>query len=167
MDTLVIYTDGSHLNKQNKQDSRLGCGGVLVDPDGGNRFGQIKNKFSRELIPEFMKLHYGTDDCSNPTAEMMGVLLALSYFRKDIISANLKKLIICADYEGVKYWLTDVWSAKKPYIRKIKDEITTELEKLGLLGKVEFRWVKGHQNNIYSSADAYWNNYVDKLAKGL
>ena len=48
-----IYTDGSHLDKQNN--GRLGIGGVLIDPTGPG-MGTMLNKFSIELTPEYMNL---------------------------------------------------------------------------------------------------------------
>lgn len=168
MKALHIYTDGSHLNKQNKRLSRLGCGGVLVDPNGGGKFGRNLNEFSERLDPLYMKQYYGTDDCSNPTAEMMGVLIALDRFKDSLIDPSVDNIKIFADYEGVKYWMTEVWTAKKPYIRRIKDEINTILQEYGISEKVEFEWVKGHQSvmMVFNDMDAYWNDYVDHLAKG-
>lgn len=34
-----IYTDGSHLDKQNN--GRLGCGGVMVKDDNAGKYGTI------------------------------------------------------------------------------------------------------------------------------
>ena len=49
---IEIYTDGSHLDKQNN--GRLGCGGVMVDRRIGNGVGKLLDEFSDELPPSYM-----------------------------------------------------------------------------------------------------------------
>lgn len=163
MKILTIYTDGSHLDKQNN--GRLGCGGIAVD------FSKPYNKqevgrFSQELIPEFLRLNYGTDKCSNPSAELLGVYCALVHFKSLI--KNYDKIIFKADYNGVQMWMTKRWRIKEPYIQKMKDDIDQEIKDQELQGKVEFDWVKGHQTKVNRelNPDGYWNNYVDLVAKG-
>lgn len=144
-----IYTDGSHLKHKS---GRLGIGGVLVCND------KLVSSFSQELSLNYMKFAYQVSDPSNPTAELMAVLVALRTFGKEI--KNLQgQVIIHADYMGVKAWMTDEWKVKEPYIQKIKDEIKEEIKRLGLGGKVSYEWVHGHSGDK-------WNEYTDKLAKG-
>jgi len=139
MKILNIYTDGSHLDKQNK--GRLGCGGVAIDfskPKGQ----RIVGEYQQELTKDFMKFSYGTDDCSNPTAEMMGVYCALVHFKKDI--KKYDKVIFHADYMGVSGWMggSDVkkpWKINESYIQKIKDDIDSEIKEQGLSGKIDFK----------------------------
>lgn len=157
-----IYIDGSHLDKQNN--GRLGVGGVLVDlNDSGNKMGKLLNKFSIELTPEYMKLSFGADKCSNPSAELTALLHALYQF-KGSYGPN-DKIVVHADYLGVKEWMTGNWKIKEPYIARIKSDIDREITKQGLQGRIEFKWVKGHQKDN-TNPDVYWNNFVDSLAKG-
>lgn len=160
MKTISIYTDGSHLDKLNN--GRLGCGGVMID-NGGPGFGTKLDEFSQELKPEWLQKYLGTSNVSNPTAEMLGALLALQRFD---IPKDADEIIVYADYEGVKYWNTGVWRAKESYIKKIKDDIASTLNQKALTGKVRFEWVKGHQSKSILTSGAYWNNIVDLLAKG-
>ena len=80
MKKLIIYTDGSHLDKQHG--GRLGIGGVLVDP--------MKNKaiseFSEGINPKYMKITYGAQTCSNPTMELLAAYYALVQFKKELNS---------------------------------------------------------------------------------
>lgn len=157
-----IYIDGSHLDKQNN--GRLGVGGVLVDlNDSGNKMGKLLNKFSTELTPEYMKLSFSADKCSNPSAELTALLHALYQFKGSYGPSD--KIVVHADYLGVKEWMTGNWKIKEPYIARIKADIDREITKQGLQGRIEFKWVKGHQKDN-TNPDVYWNNFVDSLAKG-
>lgn len=156
-----IYIDGSHLDKQHN--GRLGIGGVLVDLNDGTKKGKMLNKFSIELTPEYMKLSFGADKCSNPSAELTALLHALYQFKGSY--GQNDKIVIHADYLGVKEWMTGNWKIKEPYIARIKADIDKEINKQGLQGRIEYKWVKGHQKDN-SNPDVYWNNFVDSLAKG-
>lgn len=157
MKRLTIYTDGSHLKHTS---GRLGIGGVLLDD-----FDNILSEFSEELSIEWLRERYGTSDVSNPTCEMLANLYALVKFR-DLIK-GCSSLTMKADYEGVQKWNTGIWKARLPYIKAIKDQTTEEIERQGLKGKIHFEWVKGHQKKSILSRDSRWNDYVDKLAKGI
>lgn len=150
-----IFTDGSHLDKQNN--GRLGIGGVILK-EGDSK---ILDEFSEELTKDYMLMEYGTVTASNPTAELIAVLRALQKFRPLIKSPNAT-VRVYADFRGVSEWLNGNWKTKEPYIKKIKDLILEEIQRQGY--NIEFRWVKGHQSVM--SREAKWNNYVDKLAKG-
>ena len=160
MKTYHIYTDGSHF--KNGGSGRLGIGGILIDPGKNPPRGEIIEKFSMEILKDYLRVHYGTDDCSNPTMEMLAVLTALREF-KEFFGKN-DKIILMMDYEGVKYWIEGKWQAKKSYIRQLRDEIKKEISDQNL--EIEFKWIKGHQIVSESSNESYWNNKVDKLAKG-
>ena len=151
----IIYTDGSHLKHTT---GRLGIGGIIVDSSG-----KVVDKFSEEIDVKWLMNTYGTSDVSNPTCEMLAVLVALRKF--NLVPGD--EVIIKADYQGVMCWLNNTWKAKKPYIKAIKDDILKEIESLGLKGKVSFEWVKGHQTGPSLGKDAMFNGMVDKLAKGL
>ena len=159
-----IYTDGSHLDKQNN--GRLGVGGVLVLPSSTGGIGKLIDKFSTELIESYMNLYFGTTKCSNPSAELVAVLHSLYNFSKYF--TNEDTISIYADYIGVREWMTGKWKIKEPYIARIKSDIDEEIRKLGLVGRIDYNWIKGHQKNTKSiiDPDIYWNNYVDLLAKG-
>ena len=153
----IIYTDGSHLKHTS---GRLGIGGVLIDP--------ITNKkiaaFSKEISVDYMIKNYGTSDVSNPTCEMLANLWALREFASEIGPED--EICMKADYIGVQAWNTKVWKINKPYIQKIKEDTDAEIKRQRLLGRIKYDWVKGHQKKSVMTKDAYWNNYVDKLAKG-
>ena len=157
-----IYIDGSHLDKQNN--GRLGIGGVFIDQSGPG-MGRLVGEFSMELSPEYMKLTFGADKCSNPSAELTALLIALQKFKG--LSGNSDMLVIHADYIGVKSWMEGSWKIKEPYISRIKNDIDDEIRKQGLTGRISYQWVKGHQSAsaLRTDPDAYWNNYVDLLAK--
>ena len=157
MKEVHIYTDGSHLDKQHG--GRLGCGGVLVVD------GKAIKTFSKELTGAYMKMMFGSDKCSNPSAELTAVYLALKEFRKELKGAN--KIIFHADFSGVKEWMTGKWKVKEVIIKNIKAKVDEEIAAQGLADKISFEWVKGHQS-LRDNKDphAYWNSYVDKLAKG-
>lgn len=163
MKRLDIYIDGSHLNKQNKGDDRLGCGGVLVNLEGPG-MGTLLDSFSIQLLPDYMKMSFGAISPSNPSAELVAVLQALQHFRKDL--KGVEEIVIHADYMGVSEWMEGRWRVKEPYIARIKDAVIEEIGRQGLRGKVRFSWVKGHQKNINSSPDAYWNAEADLRARG-
>jgi ribonuclease HI len=155
-----IFTDGSHLKGQGGS-GRLGCGGVLVDPEGGGLFGKELSRFSLEITPEYMELTYGSSDISNPTAEMFGVLSALKEFKKYLKSGI--EITVFADYQGVREWLTGKWKINKKYIQGIRDDIMEEIKRGDL--DVTFEWIPGHQSgrdNFWK----HWNDVVDLLAKG-
>lgn len=156
-----IYIDGSHLDKQHN--GRLGIGGVLVDLNSTEKMGKLLNKFSIELTPEYMKFSFGADKCSNPSAELTALLQALYQFKGSYGPSD--KIVIHADYLGVKEWMTGTWKIKEPYIARIKADIDKEINKQGLQGRIEYKWVKGHQKDL-NNPDIYWNNFVDSLAKG-
>ena len=160
MKTYHIYTDGSHF--KNGGSGRLGIGGILIDPDKNPPRGEIKEKFSMEILKDYLKVHYGTEDCSNPTMEMLAALTALREFKNSF--GKNDKIILMMDYEGVKYWIEGKWQAKKSYIRLLRDEIKKEISDQNL--DIEFKWIKGHQKASEVSSESYWNNKVDKLAKG-
>lgn len=160
MKTYHIYTDGSHF--KNGGSGRLGIGGVLVDPDKSLPRGENIKQFSMEILKDYLSVHYGTTDCSNPTMEMLAVLTALREFKGSY--GKQDKIILMMDYEGVKYWLDGTWQAKKSYIRQLRDEIKKEISNQGL--DIEFKWIRGHQKVTESSNESYWNNIVDNLAKG-
>jgi len=148
MKTIDIYTDGSHLKHTT---GRIGVGGVMIKDD------KPISEFSKYISPEYLKFMYGTSDCSNPTAEMLAVLIALQSFSKELKKYDM--IVFHADYLGVKNWMEGNWKVKAPYIQAIKNDITEEIKRQGLTNKVKFEWVKGHSGQK-------WNEYVDKLAKG-
>ena len=153
MEKIDIYTDGSHLDKQNN--GRLGCGGVMI------LSGKLVDEFSIEIKPEWLRENYGTDKVSNPSAEMLGLLMALRNFELPGDS----EIIIHADYIGVKSWMENKWQTKEPYLKKMKQDILKEIADQGLKN-IRYEWVKGHQKASIFNQDARWNNYVDILAKG-
>lgn len=151
----IIYTDGSHLKHTT---GRLGIGGIMVDSSG-----KVVDKFSEEIDVKWLMNTYGTSDVSNPTCEMLAVLVALRKFK---LSPG-DEVIMKQDYLGCMNFIEGTWKAKKPYIKAIRDDILKEIESIGLRGRISFEWVKGHQTGPSLSKDAIFNGMVDKLAKGL
>lgn len=154
MRNITIYTDGSHF-KGGSASGRLGCGGVMIVD------GKVVDKFSLEATAEYLLKEYGTNLVSNPTMEMLGALQALRYFKKNFKKGD--KIILKADYMGVRDWCTGKWKTKEPYIKLIKDDILKEIKDQKL--DLTFEWVKGHQRG--NSPDVIFNNMVDLLAKGI
>lgn len=152
MRRVVIYTDGSHF--KGKGSGRLGCGGVMVVD------GKVIDKFSIEPSTDFLLKDYGTTQVSNPTMEMLGALTALRRFKNNFRAGD--KIILKADYMGVRDWCTGKWRTKESYIKALKDDILEEIRSQHL--DLTFEWVKGHQKG--DSEDVTFNNMVDLLAKG-
>lgn len=152
----VIYTDGSHLKHTS---GRLGIGGILTE-DSKKEI----DSFSIEVSTQDLKTEFGTSDVSNPTCEMLAVLVALKKFKGQIKKTD--EVVMKADYTGVKNFIMGTWKIKAPYIAKIKEAIDNEIKSQGLQGRISFEWVKGHQNRSVLDPDAIWNNRVDLLAKG-
>lgn len=140
-----LYTDGSHL-KGVGASNRLGIGVVLVESD------IVLNTESMQVDRLKFKEQYGTDDVSNPTMEMLAVLLGIARF-SSILSGNSVEVL--ADYQGVSEWLNGRWRVNKPYIQKIKDDIMEQLRDNNITAK--FTWIKGHAGDKF-------NEMADRLA---
>lgn len=153
LNSYTIYTDGSDLKHTTK---RMGIGGILVNDRGK----EIK-RFSIELDRDYIFKLYQTRDCSNPFAEMVAVKEALLYF-SDYIDEPAEITFKC-DYMGVISWINGEWKAKAYYIKQVKEEIISLLEEQKNW-VVKFEWIKGHLSIM--DKDSYFNNLVDKLAKG-
>ena len=153
MRSVTIYTDGSHF-KGGAGSGRLGCGGVFVVG------GRVVDKFSLEATPKFLLDNYKTTQVSNPTMEMLGALIALRQFKDKFQPGD--KIVLKADYMGVRDWCTGKWKTKETYIKAIKEDILKEIKEQHL--DLTFEWVKGHQKGY--SEDVVFNNMVDLLAKG-
>lgn len=154
-----VYTDGSDFKRTSR---RLGIGGVLVDGSIGLHGKQI-DEFSFELDRKNLLKFFGTDQCSNPFAEMVAVYVAIKQFSKYFKKGDT--VVFHEDFIGCKEWIKGTWKTKEPYIKKITEEIRELLQKIDC--DIEFEWVKGHQSKSVLSKDAYWNDKADKLAKGL
>lgn len=152
----IIYTDGSDLKHTNH---RMGIGGILLDETAR----KLLDSFGSELSHEYLQMEYGTSDCSNPTAEMIAAAEALQTWSTKFKPGD--NIEIRADYMGVREWNTGRWKINKPYIQEAHDRIAKTIKETGI--KVTWTWVKGHQTGLglYGS-DKYWNDKVDKLAKG-
>lgn len=149
----VIYTDGSDLKHTTH---RMGVGGVLL------KDGQLIDSFGYELGHDYLKDHFGTTDCSNPTAEMVAARVALELWGSKFNPGD--KVELKADYIGVREWMTGKWKINKGYIRKVYQEIKDLEKESGV--SITWTWIKGHQTgpSLYGT-DKYWNDEVDKLAK--
>lgn len=155
----TVYTDGSDFKHTT---GRLGIGGILVENKEG-KLGKKLGEFSEVLSREDIQRDYNTSECSNPFAEMVATYRAIQKFSNIFKPGD--EIIFKADYIGVQGWITGKWKAKEKYIAQITNEIKKILSSSPW--KIEFQWVKGHQNASIMSPDAYWNREVDKLAKGI
>lgn len=151
----TIYTDGSDLKHTTH---RMGVGGILVDTAQG----KILDQFSEEIPLKYLKLRYGTTDCSNPTAEMIAVRRALEIWSRKFKPGD--HIDMYQDYLGVSEWLQGTWKAKKSYIKDLTDEIHEAIRKLRI--HIDWHWVKAHQARRGASQEAIYNDLVDRLAKG-
>lgn len=159
MSNYNIYIDGSHLDKQNN--GRLGVGGVILDPSMPGMLG-VRGKFSEELKSDWLRKEFKYSECSNPTAELIALLLALRNFG-NLLTGSCT-VDVYADYIGVREWMTGKWRVKEPIIKEVKAKIDSEIERLKLKHRIRYNWIRGHQKG--SGEDVFWNNYVDLLAKG-
>lgn len=139
-----LYTDGSHI----KGTTRLGIGAVLV------KNGVELDRLSKLINQTMFKIQYGIDDnVSNPTMELLALLVSLQEFKKHFKPGD--RILNIADYMGVGGWMTNKWKINKNYIRIIKNNIDEEIETQKL--ELSYAYVKSHSGNKF-------NELVDNLA---
>lgn len=148
MQTLEIYTDGSHF----KGSDRVGYGICFQDP-----VDQTKIYTHSAALDVASFRDYYNITVSNPTAELMAAVKVMEL----LDGIRNHRIIIYSDYNGVQFWLKGEWQAKKQYIKDIVTKGQVRIEQLTKNGNVvELKWLKGHSGNKM-------NNLADDLAKRM
>ena len=138
---IEIYTDGSCLGNP-------GVGG----------FGYIIIYFNGKKIKKLIGKG-GRKDTTNNRMELLAAIKAL----KTIENKNFsnREIVIYSDsnyvIKGITEWIKG-WKARN--FKDVKNiELWKELDILTIEKKIEWKWVKAHNGNLY-------NERVDKLARG-
>ena len=143
---LTIFVDGSHQDKQSRE-AKLGYG-AYMEYEGAEYSLSGNSEDVKKLLRNFDKF-----DISNPTAELLGLLVTLRTFE-----CTSEHVLIRQDYKGAinfgELWChsenssqhdTKPWKPKECYIRHIVTNIEdciAKIEENG--GSVEICWVPGH-----------------------
>ncbi|MBR2674497.1 MAG: ribonuclease HII [Mogibacterium sp.] len=132
------YVDGSY----DSATGRFSCGVVILETDENG-------------VTEQTELKSVFDDADaakqrNVAGEIMGAKTAIDY----CLANDIKKVIICHDYEGVGKWADGLWKANNPLTKGYKQFMADARR----LMDISFEKVKAHAGNKY-------NDIADKLAK--
>ena len=135
---LEIYTDGSYAKETNS-----GAASYVILLDG-----QLIHQYAIAL-PGF----------SSPASELSAVILALSTIKEPI--EELKLYCDCTFVLGCGFG--NFQRKKLPKLWKLFDKVLSKVKQQ--VPVIEAIHVKGHQKKSVISDQAFWNNYVDVLAK--
>lgn len=132
----IVYTDGAYSSVRNQ----MGIGIVFLKEG--------------KLILEYSKMFKkGT----NNVAEILAIIIAFSMIKQPIES-----LTIISDSMYCIGCATKGWKRNKNI--KLWKEFDKQYARVSeLCSNIVFQYVKGHQSEL-DTTEAYWNNYVDKLA---
>jgi len=86
----------------------------------------------------------------NVAPEIKAVLEVLKWAKEN----SIKGIKICYDYTGLEKWATGEWKAKNNLSKHYQDSVNQS----GI--NIHWQKVKAHSDN-------YWNEYVDRLARGV
>jgi viroplasmin and RNaseH domain-containing protein len=146
---IEVFTDGSH--SKHEKNGYLGFGAFCS-------YMEKEYIFSGNCTKELL---YGYDidpntKVSNPTMEFLGFaeFLRMMYEAKKDLSNYT--FIFKIDYEGVGFWMNNIWKTKEIYIRKIKEKCDFFIKNIN--AKILIEHVPGHSN-------IYGNERADQLAK--
>ena len=127
------YVDGSY-NANTKEYS----GAYVLLKDG-----QVIKEFSKKYCDEASSMR-------NVAGEIAAAKLVIAY----CLSANIKKLIIFHDYQGIAAWCTKEWKAKNRWTQEYADFYSAATRSM----QITFEKVKGHSGDPF-------NDRADELAK--
>lgn len=128
------FVDGSF----NPETKIYGCGGFLIDQHGKKHIIQETGN-----DPKIAKMR-------NVAGELLGAKETVKLARK----LGMKTLKIFYDYEGVEYWVSGLWRAKKTETIRYRDYMRVMMNGI----KITFEHVRGH-------AGILENEEADQLAK--
>jgi ribonuclease HI len=141
---IEIYTDGSCLGNPGVG----GYGFIIIYSIKNNG-----NNKQKKLIG-----HGGRADTTNNKMELLAVIKALRTIQKKGFSGNPITLYSDSQYviKGITEWIKG-WKTRN--FKDVKNtELWKELDSLTINKKIEWKWVKAHNGNLY-------NERVDKLAR--
>jgi len=144
---IEIYTDGSH--SKHESEGYLGFGAFCSYM--GDEY-----LYSADCTDKLLT-EYGIEPStklSNCTMEFLAFAELLRMIYEYKISNYI--FVFKIDYEGVAKWISNIWKANKPYIKKIKERCDFLLKNIKAEIKIEH--VPGHSN-------IYGNKRADQLAK--
>lgn len=127
-----VYVDGSY------KDGRVAWGLLIIKAD--EIYASFSGVFSNEE----------GENSRQVAGELKAVEEAVFWAKENKVAV----LDIYYDYDGIKYWVTGEWKAKKNLTKKYKDFILNSKVKLN------FYKVKSHSGDKY-------NDMADKLAKNM
>lgn len=130
----TVYVDGSYNDKFNL----YGYGVVMIFPDGN--------------IEEFSG--YGNEKDMLPMRNVAGEILGCTMAVNAASALGIKKLLVCHDYTGIRYWATGEWQANKPATKRYKSFMEDAMKNMS----IQFGKIKAHTGDRY-------NEMADALAK--
>jgi ribonuclease HI len=130
-EVIEIYTDGSHQRDK----GYLGLGAYC-------KYKEKEYSLSMTCDAELLASYGITEThCSNPTAEFLAFNCVLKIFQKAKLPSNIG-LLFWIDYIGVQHWISGDWTAKEPYIIKIRNNCLSRMKRMQC--PIEIRHVKAH-----------------------
>ena len=160
-----VYTDGSYL----KLPDRAGWGYIVLGHEDRDQFYKDRKIIQQAQGPVSLRRsdeehHLGAQQLTNNTGELSAIGNAMRWLLREIEAGRLEdseEVTITSDSLYAIQMVRGAWKAKsnKIMIWKLK-ELKRRLEERI---HVRLRWTKAHTTE--ETADAYWNDRVDTLAK--
>lgn len=137
MSNIVIYTDGSYMPS-------IDSGGIgIVILKNNEKILEYSNQYKR---------------CTNNLMELGAIVVALR-----LITEPCDSIIVYSDSMYCIGTITKGWQRKKNKRMWLEFDLQKGRIEQTVCPNIKFEHVKGHQSNN-ATEQAYWNNYVDKLA---
>lgn len=144
-----VFTDGSHSKHEE---------------NGYKGFGAFCSYRGKEYLfsgncDDMILEKYGIDPkakISNPTLEFLAFAELLSMIYETKKDFKKYTFLFKIDYDGVRNWMNNSWSAKELYIKKIKNQCEFYIRHI--TAQIQIEHVPGH-------AGVYGNEKADQLSK--